>query len=96
MILITYSLEDKGVHTFAKGISPKVNVIVRLEFELAYYDVAALHVNHCTTKMALFFFFKTVLMKVCCLCTQYLITYSFLIHSSNLVERGNKDWFGLI
>ena len=26
------------VHTFLKGICPKVNVIVRLEFELAYYD----------------------------------------------------------
>ena len=33
----------KGVHTFPKGISSKVNtrelVIARLEFELAYYDV---------------------------------------------------------
>ena len=26
---------DKEVHIFPKGISPKVNVIVRLEFELA-------------------------------------------------------------
>ena len=31
---------DKWVHTFPKGISPKVNVIARLEFELATYDVA--------------------------------------------------------
>ena len=30
--------EDKGVHTFLKGICPKVNVIERLEYELAYYD----------------------------------------------------------
>ena len=30
-----------GVDTFPKGISPKVNVIARLEFELAYYDSAA-------------------------------------------------------
>ena len=27
---------DKKIHTFSKGISPKVNVIERLEFELAY------------------------------------------------------------
>ena len=38
--------EDGGVHTFPKGISPKVNVIVQLEFELAYYDVAVQHVSH--------------------------------------------------
>ena len=25
--------EDKGVHTFPKGISPKVNVTTRLELE---------------------------------------------------------------
>ena len=30
---------DKRVHTFPKGISPKVNVIARLEFELINYDV---------------------------------------------------------
>ena len=28
-----------GVHTFLKGISPKVNVIAQLKFEPAYYDV---------------------------------------------------------
>ena len=26
---LTYSLEDKGVHTFPKGICPKVNVIAQ-------------------------------------------------------------------
>ena len=31
---------------FPKGISPKVNVRARLEFELAYYDVAETHVSH--------------------------------------------------
>ena len=31
---------NKGVHTFPKGISPKVNVIARLEFELAYFEAA--------------------------------------------------------
>ena len=30
--------EDKEVHTFPKGICPKVNVIARPEFELALYD----------------------------------------------------------
>ena len=33
---LTHSWEDKGVHTFPKGIYPKVNVIARLEYELAY------------------------------------------------------------
>ena len=31
---------------FLKGISPKVNVIARLEFELTNYDVIVKHVNH--------------------------------------------------
>ena len=31
---LTHSWEDKGVHTFPKGISPKVNIIVQQEFEL--------------------------------------------------------------
>ena len=31
---LTYSKEDKEVHTFPKGISTKVNVIAWLEFKL--------------------------------------------------------------
>ena len=38
-----------GVHTFPKGICLKVNIIARLEFELAYYDSAARRFNHDTT-----------------------------------------------
>ena len=34
------------VHTFLKNISPKMNVIIRGEFELAYQDVTVKHVNH--------------------------------------------------
>ena len=30
-------LGDKGVHTFSKGISLKVIIIIQLEFELAYF-----------------------------------------------------------
>ena len=33
---LTYSWEDKGVHTFLKDICLKVNIISRLKFELAY------------------------------------------------------------
>ena len=32
---------DKGIHIFPKSISPKVNIIAWLEFELAYYDVCS-------------------------------------------------------
>ena len=35
-----------GVHTFSKSINPKEKVIARLLFELAYYDVVVLHVDH--------------------------------------------------
>ena len=48
---LTHSWEDKGVHTFPKGICPKVNVIVRLEYELAYYGSAVHRFNHYTTRI---------------------------------------------
>ena len=47
---LTHSWEDKGVHTFPKGICPKVNVIARLEYELAYYDSVVHRFNHYTTR----------------------------------------------
>ena len=37
---------DKGVHAFPKSISLKVNIIVQLGFELAYYDVEVQDVSH--------------------------------------------------
>ena len=40
MVLFNPYLGDKGAHTFPKGISLKVDVIMRPEFQLAYYDVA--------------------------------------------------------
>ena len=43
---------DGRVHAFPIRISPKVNMIVRLEFELASYDVAVLHVRDCFTGTA--------------------------------------------
>ena len=43
------SWKDKGVHSFPKGISPKVNIIERLEFELAYSDSAFKHFIPYTT-----------------------------------------------
>ena len=35
-IYLTHSWENKEVHTFPKGIHPKVNVIKQLGFKLAY------------------------------------------------------------
>ena len=46
--ILTCSWEDKQVHAFPKGTCPKVNIIVRLEFELAYYDSTVQHFNHYT------------------------------------------------
>ena len=39
-----------GVHTFPKGICPKVNVIAQLEFELGYYDSTVQHFSYYTTR----------------------------------------------
>ena len=48
--LFTHSWEDRVAHTFPKGIYSKVNIIARLEFELAYYDFAIHRFNHYTTR----------------------------------------------
>ena len=37
---LTHCWEDKRVYPFPKGICSTVNVIVRLEYELAYCDYA--------------------------------------------------------
>ena len=42
----TQSCGDNGGHTFPWGISPNVNAIERLEFELAYNDVIVCLVSH--------------------------------------------------
>ena len=47
---LTHSWEDTEVHTFSKGICPKVNVLARLDFELAYNDPAVHRFNHYTTR----------------------------------------------
>ena len=47
---LTHSWEDKGVYTFPKGICPKMNVIARLEYELAYYDSAVHRFNQYPTR----------------------------------------------
>ena len=45
------SCEDKGeVHTFAKGICPKVNIILQLQFEFAYYDFTIQRFNNYTAR----------------------------------------------
>ena len=48
-VLFNIAGEDKGVHTFPENISPKVNIIMQLEFKLAYFNVAVQHVSHYTT-----------------------------------------------
>ena len=37
-----------SVHAFPKSIIPKVNMIVRLEFKLAYHDVTVHHISRYT------------------------------------------------
>ena len=49
---LTSSRADKGVHTFLKGISTKVNLIERLEFEPKYYvaqSAGAVEYTDCTS-----------------------------------------------
>ena len=77
-----YYLTHKGAHTFPKGICLKVNVIARLEYELAYYDFAVHRFNHYTTRTPLLFMFLSLFYIhtiICihvylCIC-EYVIVY---------------------
>ena len=44
---LTLSWEDNGLHTFSKGICPRVN---EMDFELSYYGSVVLNCNHYTTR----------------------------------------------
>ena len=46
VILFNPYLGVQKVQIFLKGISPKVNVIARLELELAYFEAAGKHFSH--------------------------------------------------
>ena len=43
-------MEDKGVYTFPKCICPKVNIIARLGYKLAYYNSTVHCFNHYTMR----------------------------------------------
>ena len=52
IVVVLFNLlagRDKGVHAFPKCVCLKVNVKVRLEFKLVYYDVAIQDVNQYTS-----------------------------------------------
>ena len=48
-IVVLYNCGDEGVHTFPEGINPKVNVKVRLGFELVCSDIIIQHISHYVT-----------------------------------------------
>ena len=49
--LITLQKDSSGsLFDLEAGITPKLNVIAPLEFELSYYDVAIQPANHYTTR----------------------------------------------
>ena len=45
MVLFNPLQVDKGVHTFPKGISPKMNVAAHIVFKLAYDNVPVQSLN---------------------------------------------------
>ena len=45
-VVVLFNLVDRGSHTFPKGISPKVSIKARLEFEFAYHGVTVQHIKH--------------------------------------------------
>ena len=88
LVTLTYSLEDKGVHTFPKGISPKLNFISRLEFELAYFKAAVLYLSHHAMGTPSFIFFVTVWCNLLLNNKDYKTKFRFL--SWSILAKGNE------
>ena len=74
---LTHNWEDKRVHTFPKGICPKVNIIARLENELSYYDSAIRRFNHYTTRTP----------PLLCQSLPLTILNSIILHLPNYIEK---------
>ena len=62
---LTHNSRDKGVHTFPKAISLKMNIKVKLEFELTYLKITVQHFSHYAT--------ETLLLKKIMLKTKYCV-----------------------
>ena len=87
-----------GVHTFPKGICPKVKVIARLGYELAYYDSAVHRFNHYITRTPPRTFESPVDLrwhltrKHFCIKEPCLFRFNLLIHRITLIKSICSDW----
>ena len=45
----SWKVGDKGIYTFPKGVSLRVNMIAWLEFEFAYFEAAVRHFDFYAT-----------------------------------------------
>ena len=86
---LTHSWEDKGVHTFPKGICPKVNVIARLEYELAYYDSAVHRFNHYTTRTPPLYVLCNCFVRL--FCTRF---YQICMNFKQIYLSIGRTWIG--
>ena len=53
-----FNLVNKGIYNFLKGISPKVNIIEWLNFELASYNLTVQIIMPSNFKILDFFYFN--------------------------------------
>ena len=49
MVQFNPFLGNKGIIRFPKSVSSKMNLIARLQFEIANYDIGVEHVSHNAT-----------------------------------------------
>ena len=88
MVILNIQLKggNKGIHTFPMGIRRKVNVIVPLEFELTYYNVAIQYVNHLATgTSASIFFIVNTQAYTKYLQLIYMYTYLYMFDTNILI-----------
>ena len=84
--IIEFIAEGNRIHTFPKGISPKVNVIAKQEFELAYFVAAVQYFNHYATGNSRKE--KSLRNKSKC-AHENVVVLSFIIPAENLKRRDN-------
>ena len=73
---LTHRWEDQRVHTFSKGVYLKVNVIARLEFELAYHDSAVYRFNHYISRRPRTIYNSMIISKYITILYMHIVQYT--------------------
>ena len=88
--MVLFNLQLRGVIHFPKGISPKVNIIAWMQFELTHSDVMVQHVSHYETSTSPAYIWLTLLMNIYFLWNSGVNVYAQWISYTSTMQKISK------